>query len=142
MDMRFAELMAAGKSARAFVAVADYVTRPGIGRVVMKPLLFLLGLAGGKHHPDFKTDVIKEATVQAQHDSLSDLGSIADQVLVIGGDEDIAFPRDLMEATAAAIPGAKLILYPGRGHGGVTTHPDFARDVHNFLESSPPHRLG
>lgn len=133
-DMRFAELLAAGKSGRAFAATADYVSPPGIRRTAMKMAMFLLGgLFGGKHHADFETDVIKEAVMEMRHDSLNDLGRISDPVLMIGGDADVAFPKNLMEESAAAIPGAKLILYPDRGHGGVTSHPDFARDVLEFL---------
>jgi pimeloyl-ACP methyl ester carboxylesterase len=39
-------------------------------------------------------------------------------VLVIGGTRDPIIPPDLVRATASGIPGARLLLLPGRGHQG------------------------
>ena len=96
--------------------------------------MFLMGgLIGGKHHPDFEADVVKEARMEAMHDSIDVLGQITDPVLMVGGDCDLAFPKDLQQKTAAAIPNGKLILYEGRGHGGVTNHKRFVQDVLRFF---------
>jgi pimeloyl-ACP methyl ester carboxylesterase len=44
------------------------------------------------------------------------LGEIRAPVLVAGGSRDPIIPPDLLRATAAGIPGARLLLLPGRGH--------------------------
>lgn len=136
MDMRFAELLAAGKNARALFLAGGYLYPPGLKRLVMRLLMFLLGgLSNEKHHPDYETDVIKEARMEVKHDTAAVLGQITDPVLMIGGDRDLAFPRALQEETAAAIPGARLILYEGRGHGEVMADSRFAHDISSFLRS-------
>jgi pimeloyl-ACP methyl ester carboxylesterase len=100
----------------------------------MRGLMSLLGaFVSNAHHPDYKTDVINEALMEAKHNSLDVLGHISDPVLLVGGDRDLAFPKELQEETAAAIPGAQHILYQGRGHGQVTSHKRFAQDVLEFL---------
>jgi pimeloyl-ACP methyl ester carboxylesterase len=54
-------------------------------------------------------------------------------VLLIAGGRDRAFPADLVRETAAAIPGARLVIYPRCGHLGTMLHPKFGRDVASFL---------
>ncbi len=44
------------------------------------------------------------------------LGEIGVPVLVVGGTRDRVVPPDLVRATAAAIPNARLVLLRGRGH--------------------------
>ncbi|GAA1836224.1 3-oxoadipate enol-lactonase [Pseudonocardia ailaonensis] len=44
------------------------------------------------------------------------LGEITAPTLVVGGTRDALFPKELIEATARGIPGARLVLLPGRGH--------------------------
>jgi pimeloyl-ACP methyl ester carboxylesterase len=133
-DLQFAQHLAAGRNGRAFYEVGGYLFPPGLKRMLMRVLMFLLGaFISSKHHPDFKTDVIKEALMLAKHNSMDVLNHIADPVLLVGGDRDLAFPRELQEETATTIPGAQLILYEGRGHGEVTSHRRFAQDVLEFL---------
>ena len=55
--------------------------------------------------------------------------------LVIGGTRDRAFSTELFRATAAGIPGARLVLYEGRGHLGTMLDPRFGRDVAAFLNN-------
>jgi pimeloyl-ACP methyl ester carboxylesterase len=133
-DLRFAQCLAAGRNGRAFYEVGGYLFSPGLKRSLMRGLMFLVGaFISSKHHSDYKTDVIKEARMEAKHNSMDVLGHISDPVLLVGGDCDLAFPKELQEETAAAIPGAQLILYEGRGHGEVTSHKRFAQDVLEFL---------
>ena len=133
-DLRFAEHLAAGRNSRAFYEVGGYLFPPGLKRSLLRGLLFLVGaFMSSEHHRDYRTDVIKEARMEEKHNSLTALGAIADSVLLVGGACDLAFPKDLLEETAAAIPGSRLIIYEGRGHGGVTSHRRFAQDVLEFL---------
>ena len=55
--------------------------------------------------------------------------------LVIAGARDRAFSPELFRATAAGIPGARLILYPNCGHIGTMLNPRFGRDVAAFLDA-------
>ena len=133
-DMRFAQFLAAGRNGRAFYEVGGYLFSQGLKRSLMRSLMFLVGtFISSKHHSDYKADVIKEAQMEAKHNSMAVLGHISDPVLLVGGECDLAFPKELQEDTAVAIPGAKLILYEGRGHGEVTSHKKFAHDVLEFL---------
>jgi len=135
-DMRFAEYLAAGKNGRAFGEVATYIAPPGLRRFFLRGLMILAGaFVRGERHPDYQTDVIREAKMEASHDSMVDLGRVQDQVLMIGGDRDLAFPKDLQQKTASAIPNVRLVFYERRGHGGVTNNKRFASDVLSFLDS-------
>jgi pimeloyl-ACP methyl ester carboxylesterase len=71
--------------------------------------------------------------MEAKHNSMDFLGHIADPVLLIGSDRDLTLSKELQKETSAAIPGAKLILYEGRGHGEVHNHKRFVQDVLEFL---------
>jgi pimeloyl-ACP methyl ester carboxylesterase len=133
-DLRFAQYLAAGRNGRAFYEVAGYLAPRGWKQLLLRSLMLVMGaFIGGHHHPDYAADVINEATMEAKHDSIDVLGRIADPVLMVGGDRDVAFPKDLQQKTAAAIPNARIVLYEGRGHGGVTNHKRFAQDVLGFL---------
>jgi pimeloyl-ACP methyl ester carboxylesterase len=58
--------------------------------------------------------------------------------LVMHGEADTVIPVEAGQALAAAIPGAKLILYPGVGHVPMEQIPDrSAADVRAFLVSLP-----
>ena len=49
-------------------------------------------------------------------DDADRLGRIAAPTLLIWGDRDALFPREEQERLAAAIPGARLLVYPETGH--------------------------
>ncbi len=67
-------------------------------------------------------------------DRSRDVGDIKARTLVIGGDADILIPTENFRRLAARIPGAKLILYPGCGHGFTVEVADAVnRDVLAFL---------
>ncbi|MFF7259558.1 alpha/beta fold hydrolase [Streptomyces sp. NPDC008159] len=52
----------------------------------------------------------------ADGDSTADLASVTAPTLVLHGTEDPMFPPPHAEATAAAIPGARLVMVEGMGH--------------------------
>jgi len=75
---------------------------------------------------------IRAAGLQAPHD----LGSIRQPVLVVNGDNDLMVASSHSQDMARRIPGAKLVLYPDSGHGGVFQyHREFVPEVLAFLES-------
>ncbi|WP_168211411.1 alpha/beta fold hydrolase [Actinosynnema sp. ALI-1.44] len=59
--------------------------------------------------------------------------NIAAPTLLIAGEHDLVYPRELAEQTAQRIPGAQLKLYAGRGHMGVLRDKDFHPDIIRFL---------
>ena len=65
-----------------------------------------------------------------------DLGRINAPTLIVWGDQDVLFLRSDQEALAAAIPGSRLIVYPGAGHALHWEDPRrFAADLADFTES-------
>lgn len=134
LDRKFAEYQVAGKNGRALYTVGEYIYPPGIKRSIMRIAFFLIGsLMNEEHHADFESDTLKEAEMSSYHNSKDVLGQITDSVLIIGGDSDLAFPLNVQEETAEAIPGAKQIVYSKRAHGDFLGEKRFANDVKSFL---------
>nr|WP_042194480.1 alpha/beta hydrolase [Kibdelosporangium sp. MJ126-NF4] len=55
--------------------------------------------------------------------------------LLVAGELDLLYPRELAEETARRIPDARLRLYAGRGHMGVLRDKDFYPDIIRFIVS-------
>jgi non-heme chloroperoxidase len=70
-----------------------------------------------------------------QDDSAADLHGIAAPTLIVWGDRDELCSREDQDALAAAIPNARLVVYPGTGHGVHWEEPErFAADLVRFIE--------
>lgn len=67
--------------------------------------------------------------------SFQRLGEIKAPVLVITGSEDILIPPENSKILASDIPGAKLLIIEGAGHGLTVQVDDFLQPVLNFLQS-------
>ena len=61
------------------------------------------------------------------------LHRIAAPTLLVAGDRDRFYTPELFRETAERIPGARLRLYPGKGHAGVMTHRPAIREIVAFL---------
>lgn len=73
----------------------------------------------------------------AAADLTASTSRLALPALVIAGSEDGATPPDLVEATAALIPGARFVLIPGAGHLPCIETPDaFCAALTAFLEEN------
>ena len=84
--------------------------------------------------PASPDDFLVSATACLEHDTGDVLSGIAVPTLVIGGDEDVLFPADLLVETADRIPGATLRLLPGTGHGAFEERKGlFDASVRGFL---------
>jgi pimeloyl-ACP methyl ester carboxylesterase len=77
------------------------------------------------------------ALLQAEADLDLDprLGEITTPTLVAGGERDRPYGRELMARTARGIPGARLVLAPGRGHLGAATDRRLVREALSFLRA-------
>ncbi|MEX1046266.1 MAG: alpha/beta hydrolase [Actinomycetota bacterium] len=71
-----------------------------------------------------------------EDDSFEELGKIRAPTLVVWGDQDAILPRRDQETMASAIPGSRLLVYPGAGHAFYWEEPGlFASDLVAFVES-------
>ena len=67
------------------------------------------------------------------HDAAEQLPCVTAPTLVIGGEKDRALGAEASRAIAAAIPGAKLHMYPAWGHALYEEAKDFNQVVLSFL---------
>ena len=65
------------------------------------------------------------------------VGAIKAPVLILWGGNDQVIPIAGAYAWHNAIPGSKLIVYPGAGHVSMADAPQSARDVREFLGTEP-----
>jgi non-heme chloroperoxidase len=71
-----------------------------------------------------------------EDDSVDELHNIEAPTLIIWGDLDRLLPREDEEALAAAIPGARFLVYRGAGHVFYWEEPErVAADLVSFIES-------
>jgi pimeloyl-ACP methyl ester carboxylesterase len=99
-----------------------------VERLLYVPLFWLFGI----HYfgrPKSPSDALVEIEAEENHDFKDRLADIQVPTLVIGGAKDDLYP---IAETAAGIPGARLILYPGVGHGAYLKR-QFSQDVLAFL---------
>ena len=75
-----------------------------------------------------------QANACLTHDAAKDLDRITAPTFVIGGEMDLALGGEASRDLAAAIPGAKLRMYPQWGHGLYEEAKDFNRLVLDFLK--------
>jgi pimeloyl-ACP methyl ester carboxylesterase len=74
-------------------------------------------------------------------DDVDQLGRIAAPTLLLWGERDALFSRAEQERLAAAIPSARLIVYPETGHCPNWERPELvAGDLHRFMQESHPAR--
>jgi pimeloyl-ACP methyl ester carboxylesterase len=67
------------------------------------------------------------------HDAREGLGCITIPTLVIGGERDHCLGGQASRDLAAAIPGARLKMYPHYGHGVYDEAADFQQVLLDFL---------
>ena len=67
--------------------------------------------------PSDPSDFLTTLEADLSHDTTGQLGGISAPTLVVGGNEDPFFSKDLLRETADKIPDATLRVYEGVGHG-------------------------
>jgi pimeloyl-ACP methyl ester carboxylesterase len=95
------------------------------------------------HVPSYDDDLVERhralTTACASHDASADLGAIRCPTLVLAGGRDEVCPPHHAEELAAAIPGARLEVFGGLGHGFPEQAPRrFVRTVLRFIEGQEP----
>jgi pimeloyl-ACP methyl ester carboxylesterase len=109
-------------------ALAEVVTESSIGRRLLKGLLWLSDSGRDDH-----ADAVTVLTAEDGFDLSGRLHDIRAATLLIQGDQDLVYPMELARKTVEGIPGARLIVYPGRSHSRTFTDKQFAVDALAFL---------
>lgn len=139
LDYRFAKKLSAGdRSGAGEVVAEDMISKswfrrfPWIAKVIGPPVGHVM--FGGHPHPFYEKDILTEAEAEVAFDARSVLPTIQVPILLIAGDRDDYFPRQVLEETARLIPDCTLRLYPGKGHEGAIMDRRMARDALRFVE--------
>jgi pimeloyl-ACP methyl ester carboxylesterase len=134
LDYDFAKLLSEGRNSEASALLisnmAPRLRVPAVARVlgaVMGRLML------GSTHPYFAGDVMVEAEAEVACDAREILPGISVPVLLVCGDEDLYFPKEVYEETARLIPDCTLRMYEGIGHDGAVLDGRFPRDVLDFV---------
>ena len=137
VQRRTADFASRGQHRRAFQASAPILAESHLGQWLLGGLLWLAApLAVGRSwDPSNMVDTIE---AEDAFDLRDRLGEISAPTLVIGGERDRAYSRELFQEIAERIPNGRLILYEGRGHGGTISDRRLARDVIVFLKAEQP----
>ncbi len=133
LQLRVAELAAERRWTAASELLVDAVVpRRGIPPrarpLIVWPVSRLLSWSSRRADP---SDLVVTILAEDAHDFRGRLHEIAAPTLLVAGAEDPFYTEALFRETAAGIPGARLILYPGMGHPAHGKQ--FARDVLAFL---------
>ncbi|HEY2589207.1 MAG TPA: alpha/beta fold hydrolase [Tepidisphaeraceae bacterium] len=133
---RYADEIARGRSGAMVLAS---VLAPRGGEWLMVPMHWVAHQFEKRWDPN---DLLATIDAEAGFDVTPRLGEIRSPTLLIAGGRDRAFPPELVRATAAGIPGSRLIVYPKAGHLGTMMNRHFGRDVAGFLATSHPPEPG
>ena len=137
VQRRMADFAARGRHRRALQASVPILVESPLGQRLVGGLLWLAApLAVGRGWDP--SDLIATIEAEDAFDLKDRLGEIRAPTLVIGGERDRAYSRELFVETAERIPDGRLIIYEGRGHGGTFTARRFVRDVIAFLKAGQP----
>jgi len=133
-----AELAAAGRRRRVDWALGRSMGRSTAASLAAGALYWLAGpvLFGTAADP---SDMIATIEAEDRFDVGEHLAGVRAPTLVVGGAEDQFYQEGgqrLIAETAARIPGARLVLYEGRGHAGTFLDRRLAHDVLGFLHGT------
>lgn len=134
VDRRLAAAIARGDTTAVGMTFAEYVLPSDRTRWLRRFLGPILGrrLVSGSPYPAH--DLLIEVLAEEAFDSRAVLPRIRVPVLLACGDRDQFFPKDVVEETAALIPGSELVWYAGQGHMKTATDRRVPRDVLAFVD--------
>jgi pimeloyl-ACP methyl ester carboxylesterase len=135
---RHAQFAAWGQYRRSLAALAPTITGSALGQRLAGATMWLAAPLGGMGPYWDPSDMIVTVEAEDVFDVSDRLGEISAPTLVIGGERDPCYSRELFAETTRGIPDARLFIYEGRGHGGAVTDRRFARDVTAFLAAERP----
>lgn len=134
VDLRYGRALSEGDTTAAAMAMAEYVL-PGDRAVRVRRLVAWLATRRPSRPSYPRHDAIVEAEAEVAFDSRAVLPRIRVPVLLLCGDRDRFFPKEVVEETARLIPDCTLVWYPGRGHLRACTSRRVAHDVLAFASN-------
>jgi pimeloyl-ACP methyl ester carboxylesterase len=136
MQRELARFTLAGQPRRAWAATGPELAATTVGSRLYAALLWL---AGPKMHPEDPSDMLVVTDAEDRFNAAPGLHRITAPTLVIAGDRDRNYTPELFRETAEGIPGARLRLYPGKGHASIATltHKPAVREILGFLTDQP-----
>jgi pimeloyl-ACP methyl ester carboxylesterase len=129
-----AERSAAGKPRPAWAAIGRSLAATPATAAIAGSIFWLAGPLLAAKDP---TDMIVTIDAEDDFDISADLARITAPTLVIGGERDGLYGADHIRATADLIPGARLIVYPRKGHFGAINHKPVMTEILRFLAGKP-----
>jgi len=130
VQRRFAELTRQDRPRRAYAVLGPTLAATAAGGRAFAALMWLFG-AGQR--VDDPSDMLVTVAAEDSFDASPRLHRITAPTLLVAGDRDRFYSPELFRETAERIPGARLRLYPGKGHAGVMTHRPAIREIVAFL---------
>jgi pimeloyl-ACP methyl ester carboxylesterase len=134
VDARLAAALARDDRVAAGAAFAEYAL-PGARsrwlRRLLSPVVARMVLSGKSYPP---ADVLIEVEAELAYDARPVLADIDVPVVLLCGDRDAFFPRDLVEETVRLVPDCTLVTYEGQGHVKVASSKRVPQDVLAFVE--------
>jgi pimeloyl-ACP methyl ester carboxylesterase len=128
----YADRARAGR--RAVPAFAPVAARSAPAQAAMRAFLWFIDPMMRPSNGDH-TDAIRVNEAELDFDVADRLDAVTAPTLVVGGDRDLAYPVDLMRATADGVPDGRLRIYAGRNHNSAISDPRFVADVSHFLKA-------
>jgi pimeloyl-ACP methyl ester carboxylesterase len=99
-------------------------------------------MMAGAQHECYPHDIMVEAEAERAYSARDVLPRINVPILLICGDHDIFFPKDVVEEAASLIPHSTLVLYRGQGHIKASSNKRLGSDVLVYArtrDASHPH---
>ena len=93
-------------------------------------------LTSRNQHEFFESDMLIEGEAERQFNSREVLPKIRVPVLLIAGETDFYFPKELTLETQELIPNCSLQMYEGKGHVEAAFDARMCSDIQNFMGSS------
>ena len=136
VDHRLARALARGDKTGVGAAFAEYLLPRSSMRWLRRLVGPLVGrwLLSGRDYP--ASDLLVEVESEEDFDSRAVLPRIQAPVVLICGDRDLFFPKDVVEETAALIPDCTLVWYEGLGHVRAASSKRVVQDVLEFVGRS------
>ena len=128
LQMEVARLAGQGRRRQAASLLGSAIHPTGINKPLFRALFWLMGPMLIPKNP---SDGIIEIEAEDRLNMGYNLSYIHADTLVIGGEEDFFYP---IKETAAGIPNARMVLYPGTGHNAMFTKGrEFGEEIKAFL---------
>ncbi|MBN1368985.1 MAG: alpha/beta hydrolase [Dehalococcoidaceae bacterium] len=128
LQMEVAQLAGQGRRRKAASLLGSSIHPTGVKKSLFSGLFWLMG---PMIIPGDASDGIVEIEAEDRLNMGCNLSYIRADTLVIGGEDDFFYP---IKETAAGIPNARLVLYPGIGHNAMFAKGrEFGEEIKAFL---------